>query len=36
MSNYELCEANFQLLIFESAPKTPKTDFAGLQLVENQ
>ena len=21
---------------YESAPKTPKTDFTGLQLVENQ
>ena len=26
----------FKRAIFESAPKTPKTDFTGLQFVENQ
>ena len=25
-----------QNIIYESAPKTPKTDFTGLQFVENQ
>ena len=27
---------NIFFLFVESAPKTPKTDFTGLQFVENQ